>query len=216
MLHLLIFLPDLLPIVFFLLLKNRNKEKELWVVFIYSIVSFMVDGYFFKFNPPKHIESILFSAFTVAEYTLFAIFFYLCYRSPALKKWVIICSVVFSGSEILNLLQANKEKFDTLPASMEAILIIAFSLLFFYEQLKTPESTFIYSTKKFWVVLAIFIYLAATFILFISTLYMSEKERLQFWPINSIANIIKNVFLTIAFSLKPQKNFKTIQNQYNI
>ncbi|HTL09405.1 MAG TPA: hypothetical protein VL307_14140 [Chitinophagaceae bacterium] len=216
MLHLLSFLPDLLPIVFFLLFKNRNKEKELWVVFIYSIISFITDSYFFKFNPSKHIEAILFSTFTVIEYTVFAIFFYLCYRTPALKKWVIICSVVFSASEILNLFLASKEKFDALPASMEAILIIAFSLLFFYEQLKTPESTFIYSTKKFWVVLAIFVYLAATFILFISTLYMSEQERRVYWPINWVANIIKNVFLAIAFILKSEKNFKTIQNQYNI
>ncbi len=216
MLSSLSFISDSLPIIFFLLFFNRNKEKELWVVFIYNLISFTTDGYFYKGHPSKVTEFYLFSVFTIIEYSLFSIFFYLCYKSAAFKKLLIACSVLFLGFEIYNLLQPTTDRFDSLPASMESILIIAFSILFFYEQLKTPDSNFIYSTKKFWVVIAIFVYLAATFILFISTFYMSEKERVVYWPINLIANIIKNVFICIAFALKPEKKFKTIQNQYNI
>jgi len=216
MLPLLSFISDSLPIVFFLLLKNRNKEKELWVVFIYAVIAFATDGSFYKLNPSKTSQFYLFSAFTILEYTLFSIFFYLSYKSANFKKLLVVCSVIFLGFEVYNLLQLSNDKFDSLPASMESILIIAYSIFFFYEQLKTPDSNFIYSTKKFWVVIAIFLYLAATFILFVSTLYMSDKERQVYWPINLIANIIKNAFLCIAFTLKPEKNFKTIQNQYNI
>jgi len=216
MLPFLSFISDSLPIIFFLLFYNRNKEKELWVVVVYSVVSLTTDGLFYNIKASKLTEFYLFSIFTIIEYSLFSIFFYLHYKSANFKKTLITCSVIFIAFEIYNLLQVQKHQFDSLPASMESVLIIAYSILFFYEQLKTPDSNFIYSTKKFWVVIAIFLYLAATFILFISTLYMSEKERLVYWPINFIANIIKNVFICIAFALKPEKKFKTIQNQYNI
>ncbi len=215
------FISDLLPIFFFLLFFNRNKEKELWVVFIYIIIACAIDGLFYKFRIShiklsKVTEFYVFSAFTIIEYSLFAIFFYLNYKLPIFKKLLAGFSVIFLGLEMYNLLQSQNDRFDSLPASLESILIIAYSILFFYEQLKTPDSNFIYSTKKFWVVIAIFLYLAATFILFISTLYMSDEDRGTYWSINLIANIIKNVFICIAFALKPEQKFRTIKNQYNI
>lgn len=216
MLSSLSFISDSLPIIFFFLFILRNKEKELWVVVFYSLISFATDSYFYKGSPSKVTEYYLFSTFTIIEYTLFSIFFYLCYKSAKFKKLIIACSAIFLGFEVYNLLQSSRDRFDSLPASLESILIIAYSILFFYEELKSPDTNFIYSTKKFWVVIAIFVYLAATFILFISTFYMSDHERKEYWPINLIANIIKNVFICIAFALKPEKKFKTIQNQYNI
>ena len=216
MLHLLNLISGLLPIIFFLLFKQRNRKKELWVIFFYKIISFATDSFFLFFSKTKDTEFYLFSVFTIIEYALFSIFLYLNYESNRIKQFLIVISVVFLGFAGYNLINRANHKFDSLPASLESILIITYSILFFYEQLKNPENTFVYSSKKFWIVIAMLLYLAATFILFISTAYMSEQERLEYWPINLIANITKNLFLIIAFSLKIEKDAILIRKSYNI
>jgi hypothetical protein len=216
MLRFVAYLSDLLPIIFFLLFKNRNIEKGLWVVFIYVFISFTIDNLFYLFSIPKNKEFYLFSIFTIIEYSLFSIFFYLYFKSVRFKQLIILGSFVFLVLAVYSLSKGINYRFDSLPASMESILIISYSILFFYEQLKSQENSFIYSTKKFWIVIAIFLYMAATFILFVSTAYMSEEERIVYWPINLIANITKNILLSIAFILKTEKNPASIQKTYNI
>jgi hypothetical protein len=206
----------LLPIIFYLLFFNRNKDGKLWVIFLYSLSSYSVDlleRYLIYATPTKnYLESF----FTVIEYGLFSIYFYFHFKSSILKKILIFGSVIFFGIAVYNLAFEGVRGFDTLPSSCESILIICYSIFYFYEELKTPESSFIYSTKTFWIVIAILLYLAATFILFISTAYMSGKEQYTFWSINRVANILKNIFLSIAFALKTQPKNKFIKNIYNI
>lgn len=207
---------DFLPIIVFLLFFNRNMLKQLWVVFIYSICSCIIDIVirYTHLSHTAYFYSISF--FTILEYSLFSIYFHFNYKSNATKKLLIIGSTTFFIIAIYNLFFDLSHRFDSLPASVESILIISYSIFYFYEQLKTPEYTFIYSTKTFWIVIAILLYLAGTFILFISTAYMTEKEQSMYWPINSFANITKNILLSVAFILKIQQKNKIFQHIYNI
>jgi restriction endonuclease S subunit len=67
------------------------------------------------------------------------------------------------------------------------------------------EVSFIYSSKTFWIIVAILIYMSATFFLFISSEYITQEERKSYWFINSISNIIKNLLLAIAFIIPNYK-----------
>jgi hypothetical protein len=206
----------LLPILFFLLFFNRNNREKLWVIFLYSILSCSVD-YFPSFIKTSYTTYIFIgSFFTILEYSLFSIYFYFNYKSSIIKQVLIIGSIIFWTIAGYNLFFDASHHFDSLPASTESILIICYSIFYFYEELKTPENTFVYSTKTFWIVIAILLYLAGTFILFISTAYMTRKEQNAYWPINNMANIIKNILLSVAFILRIQQKDKYIQNIYQI
>jgi hypothetical protein len=194
----------ILPIVFFLVFFTRNKEKYLWVIFLYTVLSFSADVVNASLKSTEY-QYYIFGIFTIAEYLLFAIFFYLNTLSKNIRKYQMVCSLIFIIFSLFFLITDHGTKFDSLPASTESILIISYSLLFFYEELKFGGNTFIYSTKRFWIALAILIYLAASFIFFIATEFLSEKEQFMYWPISIIANIVKNICLSIAFSLKQPK-----------
>jgi hypothetical protein len=209
-------LSDLLPIIVFILFFNRNKIQNLWVVFIYSISSSIIDFLTRLGNLSAAVYFYSISSFTVLEYSLFSIYFYFNYSSSVSKSLLKFSSLIFFAVALYNIFLDSNNRFDTLPASIESILIICYSILYFYEQLKRPEITFIYSTKTFWIIIAILLYLSGTFILFISTAYMTETEQKQYWPINSFANITKNILLSIAFMLKVQEENRSPKHLLNL
>lgn len=206
----------ILPIVFFLIFLRRNKEIIFWVVFLYALLSFSTDIEFFIARSKVAHFRILYS-FTIIEYTFFSTFFYLNLKSSLNKWFLIVGSIFFYVFAIYSIAKTTDYKFDSLSASVEFTLIILYSILFFFEQLKSPENLFIYSSKNFWITVAILVYLAATLFLFISSAYISDEERKAYWPINHVANIIKNILISFAFILKTKgKQSSSMQKPYNI
>jgi hypothetical protein len=215
MLYLLHLVSDFLPIIVFLIFLQRNRQKQLWVIFIYSCCSAATDVITRYGHLGETRDFYLYSIFSILEYSFFLIFFNYNFQSPLFKKILFAGTVIFFLVAAYNLFFDSTHRFDTLSASVDSILIICYSIFYFYEQLKTPEPTFIYSTKTFWVVIAILLYMAGTFIFFIATAYMTAKETYTYWPIASIANILKNLLLSVAFILKIQSKDKYIQSTYN-
>jgi hypothetical protein len=200
-------LSGLLPIVLFLVFLRRNKEGKLWVIFLYVVLSVFTDAAFSAIPADdKKAEFYLFSSFTIIEFSIFTVFIFLHIKSRAIKLFIAISASIFYGFALYNLIGGHSKDFDSVPASMESILVILYCILFLFEQMRNPEISFIYSTKVFWITTAVLIYLAATLFLFISTLELTLEEREAFWPINFISNILKNVLISIAFILPKHKS----------
>jgi hypothetical protein len=122
-------------------------------------------------------------------------------------RWFIATiSTLFYGFAIYNLTKGQKNNFDSLPASIESVFVISFCILFFFEQMRNTEVSFIYSSKVFWITAAVLIYLAATLFLFISASYLTSQEMNSYWSINFISNILKNILISIAFILPKYKS----------
>lgn len=206
----------LLPIVFFCLFFARNRQKGLWVIFLYVVTSALTDNinFFFKekISDANYYYSLSF--FTVVEYTSFSVYFFLHFKSKIFRSVLIAFSSAFLLIAIYNIVFDITHRFDSLPFSIESILIICYSIAYFYEQLRDPETSFIYSTKTFWVIISILLYLSTAFIFFIAIAYMTEKEKHEYWIINYLANINKNILLSIAFVLRPSTT--TLKRHYSI
>jgi hypothetical protein len=200
-------LSGLLPIILFLVFLRRNKEKNLWVIFLYTIVSLITDIAFRNLPAgDENAEFYLFSFFTIIEYSIFTTFIFLQISSKAVKWFIGIISIGFYGFAIYNIARGQSSNFDSLSASVECVLVILFCIFFFAEEIRNPEVSFIYSSKVFWVTTAVLIYLAATLFLFISAPYFTEEQMDSYWSINFISNILKNILLSIAFILPKHKS----------
>lgn len=200
-------LSGLLPIVLFLVFFKRNKEGKLWVIFLYAVLSVITDAAFSAIPENEDLaEFYLFSFFTVVEFSIFTIFIYLQIKSRSIKWFMGISAILFYAFAFYNIIYRPNKNFDSLPASVESVLVILYCILFFFEQMRNPEVQFIYSSKVFWITTAVLIYLAATLFLFISTAYFTMQERDAYWSINFISNILKNVLLSIAFILPKHKS----------
>lgn len=203
MLRLLSIYSGILPVFFFFLYLSRNKKEGLWVIFLYVVVSFLTDFSFLIFRPRTNssLSFFFFSLFTVLEYSFFTAFIYINFKKKLFKKVLLVLTFLFYIFCTLSFFTSKGYSFDSFPASIESILIIVFCILFFYEQINSPDISFIYATKKFWIVTAFLIYLSGTLFLFVYTSNISESEQDLYWPINYVFNILKNIIITLAFFL---------------
>jgi hypothetical protein len=114
-------------------------------------------------------------------------------------------------------LNVGKQNFDSLPASVEAILIVFFCILYLFEQINTPEVMLVYESYKFWVIIGFLIYLAGGLSLYILAANLTEEEMNNYWKINYAFNMIKNLLFAVAFAMKKENsNTHTMQKPYNI
>lgn len=200
-------LSGLLPIILFLVFLRRNRQKKLWVIFLYTVLSLITDITFRNLPPgDEKAEFYLFSFFTLIEYSIFTTFIFLQISSKGVKWFIASISMAFYAFAIYNIIKGQSSNFDSLSASVECVLVILFCIFFFAEEIKNPEISFIYSSKAFWVTTAILLYLAATLFLFISAGFFTQEEMNAYWSINFISNILKNILLSIAFILPKHKS----------
>ena len=217
MFYLIFFLSELLPVVFYLSFLRRNKSEGLQVIFIYCLASLSMEILAPLLHKLFSISNFyLYASFTVVEYSLLTLFLYSSIQDIRQKIIPIIGSLVFFATVVTNFLHNNQSTtFDSLTASMEAILIIIYSILFLYGQIKDPSILFVYQTKKFWVVVAFFIYFSSTLFLFLYAATFTKKEHNNYWYINNIFDIIKNILFCIAFGMKKSKKPEyPIENLY--
>lgn len=206
---------EILPVVLYVSYLKRNKHEGLRVIFIYCLISFAIE-----FLAPALLKLgvsnfYLYTSFTIIEYSLLTLFLYRNIEDPRLRYIPVIGTVAFIATLVASFLHFTADNFDSLTASVENVLIIIYSILFLYLRIKDPSILFVYNTKKFWVVIAFFIYFSSTLFLFLYAGNFTKQEHHDYWYINNIFEIIKNIFFCIAFTMKkskPQNN--PIENMY--
>ncbi len=206
------YISGILPIFFYLLFFKRNREGGYWVIFLYAIFSVFADTAF-KIPSIKHYSFYVLSALTIIEYSLFSYFLYLSYKEKIFKTILIICSLLFYVIAIINILSKRSASFDSLSASLEASLLILFSIFFLYEQIKDPSIFYVYNSKQFWIIIAFLLYFSSILFLFIYAVTFTSQQHKSYWRINNIFDTIKNLLFTIAFAMK--KNKQTEQSLEN-
>lgn len=198
------YISGILPIIFFLLFFKRNKEGGYWVIFVYIILSFCADTAF-KIPSIKHYSFFVLSALTIIEYSLFSYFLYLSYKERKFKIILIICSLLFYVVAIVNILYKRSTSFDSLPSSLEASLLILFTILFLYEQITDPTIFYVYNSKKFWISVAFLLYFSSILFLFIYAFKLTKQQYNSYWRINNIFDTIKNLLFAVAFAMNKNK-----------
>jgi membrane-bound ClpP family serine protease len=128
---------------------------------------------------------------------------------------MVVLTILFISFCIFNILAKPFKNFDSVPTSIEAILLIAYCIVYLFEEVNKPQITFIYSSFHFWIVIAILIYFSATFFLFVYAASLPIKTAQDYWVISHISNILKNIFFATSFVIhaktpnKPTKQHPT-------
>ena len=146
--------------------------------------------------------SVILSAFTILEYSFFSIFIYSLVESAGARKAIIVISIAFIASSIFIFFNYQNTTFDAITASLEAVVLISFTIYLLYEQNNKPEISLIYLSYTFWITFAFLIYLSGTFFLFVQYSNLPEETQETFWSINLVCNILKNILFSVAFSMR--------------
>jgi hypothetical protein len=185
-------LSTLLVLLIFSLSKSVELKKVLRWVAVYSAISFSTD-LILQLSPEESTFIFLFT-FTLLEYACFAYIFYMLLNKSLNRKLIIIGSFAFLVMVCMTLGNYGSKQFDNVNSGTEAILIIIYSILYFSEKLSLDNPEPIFDSPGSFIVIGCLFYLAGNLFLFIT----SEEQHTGVWIINSLFNMIKNIFFLVA------------------
>ncbi|MFT3825257.1 MAG: hypothetical protein QM731_15145 [Chitinophagaceae bacterium] len=157
-------------------------------------------------NNNQSYSQIMFSAFTLVEYSLFTTAIYLALKRKLFKRIVLSSVPLFLAAYVLSFIFFAKDTADSISITVEYSLVIVSALLYFFEEINQPNTTFIYSSFQFWAIVGILIYSTGTFFLFMYSQALSYEEWSKWEIINYVFTWIKNMCFSVAACLPKKSN----------
>lgn len=196
--------------LYFLFSKNRRGLPLL--LCCYGVIVFSYLSIFKYLQDERAYSSMLIlqNLFTPFEYLIFTGIFFIS-ANKAKKHWLIGLSAAFMLLLIVLFIFYPIELdshlvLDTIPVSIETILIFIYIFFFLYEHSKADNPDVIYNNYLFWVSVGLLLYLGGTFFFNILVTQMSLAEFDNYWHYTYIAEILKNIlFLVALFKISPAK-----------
>jgi len=204
---------ELLPLILFFFRKQKKNRviKLAFICQLTSILSDVITVVVRKSN--ESYGGISLNVFSIVALVVLY-FLYCSVVQPArLRKFILFSAGALAIYFIIGLFAGYDDSFNSLNVVLLAIVVIMWSILFFYEQVTKPmdenQLTF-YSSPDFWVVCAYLIYFAGTFFLFIFIKINGKGTDTNFEYsynlINGIFVVLKNVLLSVAMFTKNEYN----------
>ncbi len=171
----------------------------MWVIFLYCILSVLCE----ILGGIMHLQAI-FATYNIVQFSLFSFFFYLSLKEKKFKYIPIAGAVIFYVIAIPNF---TNKGFDSFSVSLASIFFIPYCILLLYEQMRDSNIQFVYNDKKFWIIVAFFLYFSGTLFLYIYIYTLPEQQRSSYWQINNFFEIVKNILFCVSFIMKkPDKS----------
>jgi len=199
----------LLPVVISLVYFNKAKPRSvLLIVGGYGVTFFFLNHYFQYLQGFLH-RSLYYFIYTLLEYVTFASLIFINIKSKKARFWGICISILFTVFLYLFNFVVRFKSFDSIPIATETLVLLVFSIYFFYEQFKDASSLYIYNHYCFWFTIGILIYLCGSLFIYVFGDQLTPEQVNQFWFFTYVVEIIKNLLFTIAIITYSRKsNFK--------
>lgn len=197
------FITEALPVLLYFIFQKKIQDKVLRVIVFIVAAGFVFDLYStWETSRDNGANYSILNFFTLLETLALLYFFSKILKNTKAKIVVGILSGFFLLVWVLLKFKTSFNTFDDTSIALEAIIIISLSVYYLFEQIIKPQAFFLYTQPRFWVVVAYFIYMAATFFLFLFLNSLSAEEQSKYLVLNSIFLIIKTIFLSIAMFMK--------------
>ncbi|PZR25815.1 MAG: hypothetical protein DI535_16700 [Citrobacter freundii] len=182
---------------------SKDKKGLPLLLCIYGIVvcSYLNIFEYLQDQREYKVMAVLQNLFTFSEYLVFTAIFYM---ASGKKKRVLFIglSVGFISTLIFLIVHPIKLKppifLDTIPISIETMLIFIYIFFFLYDYSKADSPESIFNNHLFWISVGLLLYLGGSFFFNILANQMSRAEFDNYWHYTYIAEIIKNLLFLVA------------------
>ncbi|MBC7865708.1 MAG: hypothetical protein IAF38_22225 [Bacteroidia bacterium] len=184
------------------MLRFKTLTRELRVLFLFSILAFASDLCSLILGKYGINNLFVFHVFTPAEFILLSAVYYFKSEKKGVKIALIIVSILFLilafvDSFFFELLSSV----DSISSATESLVLMLYSLFFFYSLLKKLEYKNLFDNPMFWFNSGVLIYFSGNFFLFIFSNYMLGFSDVYFdrmWHIHDILNVAMNILFGLA------------------
>ena len=193
-------LSSLLPIVFFVIFCKRKASKELWVFFIYCIISFGFDMFLSVSAWASVHRYFIWNVYGILEIGFLSYFFYLVINQRLIRLLIVLfalCFIVFS----LLYSKTDTDLYNSTMSSVGSVLILILTLCYIMNSMKQTEEPINIFHPVFLIVIALLINVSSTLFLIIISNHLTINEMEKYWNISNYSNILMNSIYSSAFIL---------------
>lgn len=192
------------------ILNYHYIKSELNILFIYisisAITQFLVSLYIIIVNknntPGLHF-------YLLVEYILYSLFYLKILKGTFHKKWIYLISILFVGYSLSNTFFIQGIwKYPNIVRAIEAIILVFYSLLFFYKTMVETRIKILWKEPLIIVNLAVLIYFSGNFIyhLFFNLfLTFSRETAIKMGYVFVFLNLIYYLLISVGFILERKK-----------
>jgi hypothetical protein len=183
----------------------RQLDKTLKIASLYFLINFLVDaGMWISLHQWKVRNTMpVLYGFVVVSIVLLGLMYYNIYAERALKKAVVILSAV---SMLITLYDArNLFIYPSLSITTLSLMLIIFSIIYFYKLLNPLKYIDIEKQGLFWINAGVLFYSSVNIFLFMLLTHIPVNDRPNYYIINSLTNIIANTLFSVGLLCQPQK-----------
>ncbi len=180
--------------------QNRNASSIFYLQ-CFSLIIELISFYFAY----KNINNIvILNLYTFFEF-FFIILFYKRFFDDFKPSSIHVALIAFFFFLVLttSFFLNNIKIIDNLSISIEAIIIILYSLSFFYFVMKNLTYNDLLSTPYFWINIAFLIYFSGNLFLFVFSSYLQKHDQsstyIHLYIIHSILNLLYYIIISIGF-----------------
>lgn len=196
--------------VFAALYNYRHLDKVLKIVAVFFLVSAVFDGVLELTKIMNVYNSLpLIHLFIAISILFFAAIYYHAFFKPVVKKSILILAAVALLIVIFNsIFIEGIWDYPSISNTVLCVLLIFFSLAYFYELLNRQEFVHIEKQGLFWINAGVLFYYAINiflFMLFERIMHARKEDYEDYYMIHIVTNIIANVLYSVGLLCKPQR-----------
>lgn len=194
-----IFLPTIIGIFLY-----KKLSKEFQLLTIYLIIFSLLESTSFTIAiiGNRINTAFLLHIFIPLEMALLSWIFHIHFRTWLPKYLIPILIITFIFASTLNSMYLQPiTTFNTYARYTEAIILIIFSILYLYKVFTEAKIERITHEGFFWFSVAILIYFAGTFWLYIGSNYLLNMDRLQYRFLSFLIFSVCHLMMYLTLSL---------------
>lgn len=150
-----------------------------------------------------HDYSLGLRIFTIVEFCAISYYFSKIINLQHSKSIFIGTITLFLILSIQDFISNKNFVFDSIPTAISAVILIVYSIVFFYAQLRQNNSSFLYDLPEFWSTVGVLIYFSGTLFLFIfSQKYFDNSDfKILFNSFLSFFSVVRSVLWSISIQI---------------
>ena len=183
--------------------KSSTRDKSLRVIIWLICLGIFTEVWFLYLHSIGKENYLAYNLYIVLETGFLLYYFTRIIDNATFKKIILVTYSTFFLVWLLLFIKAGNKSYLDQCVNVENIIIIILTIYFFFREIKSPESLFIYNHPKFWVVTAFFLYCAGTFFLFSYISFLPpDDQQLYLKIVNDTFLVLRILLLSIAMLIK--------------
>lgn len=188
----------------FVLFSGLGKKQK--VIFLLVLLSVFTELGAYIVRKHSSLQNIVYYGFTIGEFLLLGMVFsqaIIPFLSKTFFRLITLFFLCFVAIDMIWLSGINQ--FNNYSTAIEGLLLIFFSIVFFYKTLKELKIRDLEKEPLFWISTGVLLYFSGSLFIFLFTNYVNSSNTalLIIWGIHAIFRILLNLFYSITLWMKP-------------